>query len=370
MRRFQRLELAFNILVALWLVSPAGVWAQATYEQAGSAPASVPADQVLPRIPGILADTAPIRITTEIDRAVIRVGDLVHYSMSIEAPPGSQVMMPPPGAQLGLFLIREYKFPGLEEEETTLSDRLRTWLQDTTGVSLKKGERETRQEFQFTITAYDTGDLVIPAMPVVVIDPRGMTHALYAESARVRVVPVTNPDDLTIRDIKPPVRLPVRVGQYLPYVLIPVLAIVALILVIWFMKKRKKQEIELEPLRPAHEIAREELLALDKEGLMAAGEYEKFYTRASWIIRKYLALRFSMYALEYTTSEILERLKSRELEHGNYERTRRFLEEADQVKFARHEPTLDERNSVLDRAREIVERTKQEPPLEQAREAA
>lgn len=364
MKRFQRLEVALYILMALWTAIPSGAWAQAAPDTA------VPAAQVLPRIPGILEDKTPIRITTFIDKAVIRVGDLINYSMTVEVPAGSQIMMPPPGAQLGMFLIRDYQFPGLEEKEPTWSDRAKAWIERTSGVKLAGSTKGAMQEFNFTITAYNTGDLIIPAVPVMVIDARGARHALFAESARIRVVPITNPEDLTIKDIKPPVGLPLPIVPYLPYALIPVLAIGALAALAWFMLRRKKQELELIPLRPAHEIAREELLVLDNLDLLAAGEYEKFYTQISWIIRKYLSLRFSMYALEYTTSEILERLKAKAVEHGDYEKIRRFLEEADQVKFARHEPSLEQRNSVLARAREIVENTKEEPLEVEVREAA
>jgi len=67
---------------------------------------------------GAPPDKSPVRVTTEIDRLVIRVGELIHYSLSIQAPPGSNVMMPPPGAQLGSFLIRDYSFPGEEAGST------------------------------------------------------------------------------------------------------------------------------------------------------------------------------------------------------------------------------------------------------------
>jgi hypothetical protein len=373
-------KLSKAILIILVLTAPAAAWAQgAPPDQPGAVDppaASQPSQPARPafidqppRIPGILRDTGPIKITTAIDKAVIRVGDLIHYSMFIEAPPGSKVMMPPPGAQLGMFLIRDYNFPGLEEKEETWTDRLRSWLSRMTGVAISDGS-ERVQEFHFIVTAYDTGDLVIPPLPVMVVDPAGAQHALFAESARIRVAPVTNPEDMTIRDVKAPVGVEFPWLKYLPYFLSPLLIVIAIIVAVWLIQRRGVEEEEAMDHRPAHQVALEELKALEKEDLLAAGEYEKYYTRLSWILRKYMALRFFMYALEYTTTEIIEKLKYKDIEHGDHEKARCLLEEADMVKFARHEPALEERTTAADRVREIVERTKEEPPGLEEREAA
>jgi len=309
------------------------------------------------RTPGVLKQNSSIKVTVSVDKAVIRVGDLIHYVMTIAAPAGSKLLMPPPGAQLGQFLIRDYKFPGLEEKDQTWSERLSAWLEKVTGTVSAKPQR-----FEFTITAYETGDLVIPPFPIAVMTPDGEQHELYAESARVRVAPVTSPEDLTIKDIRAPQRTPVPPKKYLPWLLVPLALLVGIAAGVWGLSRWRREEEVIVPERPAHELAFEELNALAGEGLLAAGEYEKFYTRLSWIIRKYLALRYSIYALEYTTTEIRERLLAVEIERGDYERARELLEEADEVKFARHTPALTRRNTALARAEELVERTRERPP--------
>ncbi|HUT55513.1 MAG TPA: hypothetical protein VM658_19135 [bacterium] len=363
------------LIAALCLLGPSLAAAQpapATGATARPAP-SLPPLQLSPqpqlpsRIPGALAASGPIKIITSLDKAVIRVGDLVHYSLVIQAPPGSRIMMPPPGAQLGEFLIRDYSFPELEKKETTAMDRVRAWLEKVTGAPLTPAGKG--QELHFTITAYDTGDLVIPPLPVIVIDPAGQEHDLRAESARVRVAPVTNPEDLTIRDVKPPVAIELPVKKYLPWLLIPAFLLAAAIAVFIALRRRRREEEAPLPLRPAHELAFEELDALE-QAMLSASEYEQYYTRLSRIMRKYLALRFLMYALEYTTSEIAGRLKDRDIEHGDYDKTRRFLEEADRVKFARYAPRPEERSTAIARCREIVQNTMEKPPAVEQKEAA
>jgi hypothetical protein len=352
------------LLAALLLMAPLLASAQTAPAQAPK-----PAPQVPAGIAKALSPSSPIKIITSLDKAVIRVGDLVHYSLSIEAPPGSKIMMPPPGAQLGEFLIRDYSFPDLEPKKTSWFDRAEGWLSARTGMRIA-GKQSKGQQFNFTITAYDTGDLMIPPLPVVIVDPAGEAHSLRAESARVRVAPVTNPEDLTIRDVKAPVAIAFPVTKYLPWLLLPVALLAAAILSWWYLRRRRREEVELIPLRPAHEIALEELAALEQDGLLEKGEQEKYYTRLSWIMRKYVALRFAVYAFEYTTTEIMERLKRQEIEHGDFDKLRLLLEEADRVKFARYAPTLSERNTAMARCRELVENTREKPPAEPAKEAA
>jgi hypothetical protein len=283
--------------------------------------------------------------------------------MTIEAPAGSRVLMPQPGAQLGEFIIRDYSFPDLEQEqEAGAGERIKDWLERLVGQT----PAPQVQRFHFTITAYDTGDLVIPPMPFAIVDPAGQSHAFYTESARVRVVPYTTPEDLTIKDIKAPLVFPLPWRRFAPYALIP-LGIAALVAaVISFARQRRKREEEASAPRPAHELALEALAELEAKNLLAAGEIEQYYTRLSYILRKYLAMRFLFYALEYTTAETLEALKRKDLSHADFERVRGLLAEADLVKFARFQPGIEDRGSALLRAREIVRNTMEKPELSPA----
>jgi len=315
---------------------------------------------------GAPPDKSPVRVTTEIDRLVIRVGELIHYSLSIQAPPGSNVMMPPPGAQLGSFLIRDYSFPGEEEnnEKTGAVERVGRWIERKTGADIGTGDRE-RTEFRFTVTTYRTGDMIIPPVPVIVVDPGGKTHRLFAESARVRVVPVTDPRDLTIKDVEGPVGIEIPVRHYLPWAALPAALLAAAALLLWRLSRREAYEPAPMDTRPAHVIAMEDIAALEREGLLEAGDYRGFYTGLSRAVRKYLALRFGFYALEYTTSETAVRLRDEDLSRGDYELITGLLEEADRVKFAKAVPAIEQRSTALERARTIVRNTREPEPEEE-----
>ncbi len=309
----------------------------------------------VPRIPGGLAGDEGARISTRLDKCVIRVGDEIEYSLSVEVPPGWNVTMAHPGAQLGRFLIRDYSFPDEREEEKNWTESIGQTLAKISGASGLAGG--VRRDFRFTITSYETGDLDIPPLPIVVAGPDGVPHYLFAESAKVRVAPVTNPEDLTIKDIKPPMEIPINYKPYLAWLLVPILIIAAAIFALWRLRRPAEADLELPDLRPAHVIALEELSELEKDDLIASGEFERFYTRLSWILRKYVALRFGVFALEYTTGEICSVLSRMELTLSGHEKIKELLEESDQVKFARAEPGIEERNSAIERTRRIVEET-------------
>ncbi len=293
-----------------------------------------------PIVPSLLPPFSagePITVEQSLDRAIITVGDIITYTMTVKAREGLEIALPPPGAQLGQFIIRDYQIPDPEESKGKLIHK-----------------------FIFSITAYTTGQLEIPPIPIL-INPRSKSaSALITEGIQVRVAPVTDPDDLEIRDVKNPLSIPINWKPYMTAAAaaIALLGVIAVILV-YLYRWRPKPEALPEPVRPAHELAYQELSELVAQGLLEAGEIEAFYTRLSEIIRRYIALRWRIYALEYTSPEILDALKRNVLTNRVYERIRWFLEETDLVKFARYTPTESACREITDRAREIVDWSKE-----------
>ena len=67
--------------------------------------------------------------------------------------------------------------------------------------------------------------------------------------------------------------------------------------------------------------------------------------------------------------EIVEKLNVKDIDHADYERARELLTEADQVKFACVTPSIELRNSAVERTVELVRRTR-ERVAEETKEAA
>jgi hypothetical protein len=84
-------------------------------------------------------------------------------------------------------------------------------------------------------------------------------------------------------------------------------------------------------------------------------DVERFYTALCDVVRKYLELRFQLPALEQTTTEFFETLRSSpQLPAGHHELLRRFLERCDLVKFARAAPSPEECQDMVATARNII----------------
>lgn len=304
----------------------------------------VPAATVapLPVRPSVPSGTAgPVRVSSSLDKAIITVGDLITYTLEVEAPEGSQVAMPQPGAELGGFIIRDYQTPPAQKRGANLV-----------------------QALTYQITAYTTGTLEIPPLPVMVKLPNGVVLGLVTEAVQIRVIPVSNPDDLEIREVKPPVLIPIN---WRPYYLYGGSALGFLLLaggVVWYLLRWRPRPEEMPaPVKPAYELFQEELHLLLSLRLLEAGEVEAFYTKLSEIVRRYLALRYRIYALEYTTTEILEHLRGKGLETRAFSRVQWLLEETDLVKFARYVPAPEAQKEIAEKARELVEWTREPEPL-------
>jgi hypothetical protein len=286
-----------------------------------------------PDVTPMLSAEQPIRVEQKLDKTIITVGDLITYTMTVEAAEGMEIALPPPGAQLGNFIIRDYHIPDPQKQK----DRI-------------------IHKYIFTITAYTTGHLEVPPIPVLINPETPNPRAIITEGIQVRVAPVTNPEDLQIRDVKNPLAIPL---DWKPYIIAAAgaIAIIGLIIsIVLYIQRYRPKEAQLpEPVKPAHQIAYQELRELDSMGLLEAGQVEEYCTRLSEIIRRYIALRFRIYALEYTTTEILKALKGKPMENRVYERIKWFLQETDLVKFARHIPHEKDQSEIMDRARQIID---------------
>lgn len=107
------------------------------------------------------------------------------------------------------------------------------------------------------------------------------------------------------------------------------------------------------PPRPADEVAREQLDALESVELDAAERY----ARAVDVLREYLGGRYGFDGLELTSRELMDRLADADLRGVAPTEIRGLLEEGDLVKFARFEPSGDEAHAAIPRVRRIVEAT-------------
>jgi hypothetical protein len=229
---------------------------------------------------------------------------------------------------------------------------------------------ETIVKALVTVTSFDSGSYVFPAVRVP-YTVAGDTARRFASTTPVAILVhgVAVDTSQAIKDIKPPLGLPLTFLEMLPYIL-GVLALAGIIwLILYIRKKRKKGEsiLPVAPPRPPHEIALEGLAALEAEQLWQRGMVKEFHSRVTGIVRAYIEERFAVRALEQTSDEILEAGAIRALPAETTGHLRGMLLRADLVKFAKYQPERDEHEKSLASAHAFVAQTAARPePAENA----
>lgn len=137
----------------------------------------------------------------------------------------------------------------------------------------------------------------------------------------------------------------------------------ALLTLLWqFWRKRPRSLPPPPPKRPPWETAFEALHDLRVSGLLSEQRFGEFYDRASDVVRRYLGDVYGYDGLESTTREALGALRRVALPMDVWISIQEFMQDADLVKFARRTPTEAECHSVLERAEQLVTRTRPATP--------
>ena len=185
--------------------------------------------------------------------------------------------------------------------------------------------------------------------------PRGQKRRRASLAAAVQMAPMaTNIND--IRDIKPPVEIPSG-WEWLWWTL-GALIVAALLFAAWRWWQKRRSQIPIVPLVPAHVRAKEML----EKALELIAQPKPFCILVSDTIRGYLEERFDFHAPERTTEEFLHELQGTKLLAAEQkEKLGEFLGCCDLVKFAKYEPVEPELRGLHSSALRLVEETEPQP---------
>lgn len=277
-----------------------------------------------------VADLAtPPEVTVHIRPDSVTVGDSVTVELRIVPPAGAEVAFPRPQTPAQVEVLNVDHAPPAAG----------TWVA------------------RYTLALYQVGDVVLPPWPVQV---RADTQVAVVHTDSIRVYVASVLDDslaaADIRDLKAQQDVPVPWPRWMYFVLAALAA--AATLLYWRHRRRRPAvaAVPAAPPVPPHMVALQELRQLEAQRLPAAGKIKEHYVRLSEILRRYLeaAPQFGFTALEETTEEIQRELRVRRYKTEVIETLIALCEEADLVKFAKHEPTIRECDDALDRVRRFV----------------
>lgn len=232
---------------------------------------------------------------------------------------------------------------------------------DTLGTSGDK----LRLQKNLLFIAWDSGYHRLPAIPIA-YKLGGRTDTFFTRDIPIQVdLPRV---DTALADIKPILTEPVKLQDFIWYMVGVALLVLAIVLVL-FLRKRKKNVVVGPPpvvqLLP-HELALQQLEALKQQQMWQSGAVKGYHSALTHIVREYLENRYGIQALEQTTDEILAQLRKRDFDLALAQKLGDVLQTADLVKFAKAQPTAEFHEQAMAYARAFILETKPATPVADA----
>ena len=289
----------------------------------------------------IIAQLQPV-ITSKVDTTNIKIGEQIHFTVTVEVDSTSQVFFP-----------EGQTFSPLETVEAFKTDTTR------------KKDRITLQKI-YALTQFDSGSYVLPAQRIEINGAGFFTDSLKVDVATVPVDTVNQ----KMYDIKPLISVQKSNSAFWKILLIVLLiAGIAGGLIYWFIiRKKPLTEEEKVALLPPYDRALLELKRLENSKYLIQDKYKVYYSELTAIVRSYLEEEVHISALESTTSELIQKLEllqdagELKLQNNTIKQFEQILQTADLVKFARSKPPTNVAEQDRKAIEEIVVKTKEALP--------
>ena len=285
-------------------------------------------------VPAPLQAQAP-RVFTELDTALVSLGDRMVFTVRVEHDPAAVVVWPDPLGLGSVEVLSAEMIPPASEGGRSI-----------TGA-------------RFTLAAFELGDLELASFEIRVEAPDGSSTTLSTDPFLITVQSVGLDEGGDIRAIRGPLGIPLGVIYVLPWILL-----LALLVGLGYWLWVKRRPVEASPRRSVviprfpREDAYEALARLEASDLLERGEIKEYHILASEIIRTYVEGQFSVYALEMTTGEVVEALRGVRVPEDDVRAFEEFANRCDLVKFAKLWPAPDACWDSLEAARAFVDQTR------------
>ncbi len=272
------------------------------------------------------------------------------------------------GDQIKLFLEIDHpkdisvQFPSVPD---TIADKIEVLTRSAIDTFNADNEKNIKQIQSYLITCFDSGVYRIPPYWFK-INVNGTVDSIPSNGVTLQVHTMAIDTTKGPTDIKMPYGAPITLKEVIPYIL-GVILIGAIVFLILYSIKRKKKNQPLfskppKPKEPAHIIALRELDRIKDEKLWQKDKVKQYYSEVTDVLRLYIEHRFEMSAMEKTTDEIIQGFKYRNdlISEKSFNNLSRILSLADLVKFAKYQPLPDDNNLTLVDTYFFVNDTKKE----------
>ncbi len=219
-----------------------------------------------------------------------------------------------------------------------------------------QGDKSIHQQ-QFSFTVFDTGYIKLPPIPMV-YHSNGIVDTAYSNDLVVEVNSIIV-DSTGLAPIKPILKEPLKLRDYLPYILAFLAGCILIALFVIRKKKARLEETVIKIPDPPHEVALRDLAILKDKKLWQKGKIKSYQSELTHIIRAYIEKRFDTPALESTTGEILLALINKEIDEFQLSHLDQILNMADLIKFAKATPEVNIHSDFMDMAESFVLQTRE-----------
>jgi hypothetical protein len=273
-------------------------------------------------------------------------------------------------AKIDLFINYQGDAKSFKIQWPQLSDTLRKEIEivnvskiDTT-IPDKNQPKNIQQHQTIYVTSFDSGFWAISPFKFILNNDTAKPIYTQALLLEVQTIPVDT-SEVSIKDIKPVFDEPTDWKEYLPYIYwgLAILAVLALFYFIVYklaLKKKHKPVPIQKPKIPAHITALRDLETIRNMKLWQDGKTKEYYTAITDTIRVYIEGRYEVAAMELTSDEIMQVMRSQVIDSVSKDRLKQILALADFVKFAKAQPIDIENEMTLNNAFEFVKGTLRE----------
>lgn len=293
---------------------------------------------------------------------LLSVGKAVAQSVTVEAKIDSLQILIGEQAKIQLQVAMDAKqraiFPVYTDTIVKGVEVIETAKPDTQFLNDRQRMLITQE---YTVTSFDSALYYLPPMPVTV---DGEIYKSKALALKVYSIPVDTLHPEHFFGQKEIMKAPFVWEDWYGLIGCSFLALPLLILLIYLIIRIRDnkpiiRKVKVEPKLPPHQAAMKEIERIKSEKVWQKGNSKEYYTELTDTIRIYIKERFGFNALEMTSAEIIDRLL--EIKDKEAIADLKFLfQTSDLVKFAKHNPLMNENDANLINAIDFINETKQQ----------
>lgn len=319
-------------LIYLLLLLPSVAWSQ-------EAEALVPAGKVVEMTGSFLQ---PLQ-----ERDSVLIADQVRYGFDL------------PQVEEGTV----FGFPQLKDTLMTNIRIVENWRMDTLKVKKQQKGQPSLLNLRggITVTSFDEGVYFLPPLAVQRVSRDGVIDTLVFDPQKleIKTMPVDTAT-FTPHDIKGQMTYPVTFKEVAPWVAGGLVFAGLVALAVWLIVRyRRRNDPEYIHKDPPHIVALRKLDKFRGNAMWIPEKQKAFYSGITDALREYISERYGISAMEMTTAEIFEDMKTTDAPKELLEELKDLFERADFVKFAKFVASDEDNAAALPMAVRFVTSTYQ-----------